>query len=168
MAWMRKSERERLELETFLRQYPGCSNGRQLTLVRYRDKPDFELKEEVTGKLVGLETTAAFESNDSVPRLHLGEYRGLPPYDPERIARYLDGLVRVVKRKILDAQIGYDRYPEMILSVYVADDFIIYMHQLEEWVAFVRQNEDSLSNCAPFTEVVFVNLPNHWAISIRP
>lgn len=164
--WLEKGARELLEFEEFLRGYSTMANCDRPRSWRRRERPDWELQF-YSGDIAGVEMTAAYESRNSVRRLHLEPYSGLPDFNEARLRLYLARLVEIVAAKTAKARSGYELYPRMILGVYVADDIAIYLRGQAAWETFAQEHEAELTDIAPFSEVVFCNLPNGGCLSVR-
>ncbi len=76
-------------------------------------------------------------------------------------------LIQAVRDKVEKARSGYEIYPRMILSVYVADMIAIHLYNIDAWRRFHESYRDDFENISPFSEVVFCNLPNGQTFAVK-
>ena len=72
-----KQDRERKEISMFISAYLRLSHGRQLEVEQKRDKPDYFLKDLLSGDMFGVELTSAYLTDRSVPDEHKKCVEGL-------------------------------------------------------------------------------------------
>lgn len=168
MKWPSKVERERWEVGEFLDVYRRLPHGLNLEVVEERDKPDFFVEEVGGGRRFGVELTSVYLDDRSVPDAHMNEsfnWLGLQ-YNLEQLALYEKRLAQAVGEKVAIARREYDtRYP-LLLSVYV-NEYISKFITKERWYKLRQDYDEVFGNTAPFIEVLFWNLPNNGAFSIR-
>lgn len=168
MKWPSKVERERWEIGEFLDVYRRLPHGLDLEVVEERDKPDFFVQQIGGGRSFGVELTSVYLDDRSVPDTHMNEsfdWLNLQ-CDPERLALYETRLAQAVGEKATIAKRGYDtRYP-LLLSVYV-NEYISKFITKERWCKLRQDHDALLGDIAPFMEVLFWNLPNSGAFSMR-
>lgn len=160
--WPQKPEREQAELGWFIRDYQKLSWGKQLEIVRKRERPDFLLRRAGMAEGdYGVELTAVYLSDRSVPDLHMvsDEDFHVPDYQENDIANYERRLIDQIRNKVQSAREGYECYPELILAV-LPGELIKHLLAVREnfWPSFYETHEDVLLDIGPFTEIVFFNL----------
>lgn len=168
MKWPSKVERERWEIGEFLDVYRRLPHGLDLEVVEERDKPDFFVQEVGGVRRFGVELTSVYQDDRSVPDAHMNEafdWLNLQ-CDLEQLALYEARLAQAVGEKVTIAKREYDtRYP-LLLSVYV-NEYISKFITKERWYKLRQDHDTVFGDTAPFIEVLFWNLPNNGAFSIR-
>lgn len=173
MAWPPKSQREEYELLRFIDNYKSLSHGRTLAFLERREKPDYFVHDLTTGERFGLELTSVYLTHMSVRDEHIPPIdekllaQGIP-YNSDEVATYQDRLISAVRDKVTKARKDYDlRYP-LILSVWCNEHRAIFLDTRDQWEVFVRKNEMTFDDVAPFVEIVFWDLPINAVYSVRP
>lgn len=172
MEWPDKNGREAFEIAGFVESYARLPGSPRLSIVSKGDKPDFVVREVATGQELGVELTAVYIDDRSVPDVHLvdGDPPEEPveiPYDIEKLARYQGRLISAIQDKIEKARRGYDLTRPLILAIYVNEYIGIYLGQ-SELDALVSRHDSFFDDMAPFSEVVFWGLPNGGVFRTRP
>lgn len=172
MEWPDREGRENCEIAGFVEAYARLRGSPRLSIVSKGDKPDFVVREATTGREFGVELTAVYIDNRSVPDVHMAD--GDPPeepvgtpYDKEQLERYQGRLISAIQDKIKKARRGYDLTRPLILAIYVNEYIGIYLGQ-PELEALVSRNESFFDDMAPFSEVVFWSLANGGVFRVRP
>jgi hypothetical protein len=130
-------------------------------VVQAADKPDCVVRDVRTGQEYGVELTSVYLDDRSVPDVHMREEQGPTwiPDDETLLEKYRSRLAGAVLDKICKARQGYDRSRSLILGVYVNEYISIYM-PASEVQAFVKRYDGLFEVMAPFSRIVFWNLPN--------
>ena len=168
-GWPKKEEREGLEIAGFVAAYYRLPGAVRFEVVRKGEKPDYIVRAAQTGQEYGVELTSVYLDDRSVPDVHM---RDDPdpvwiPEDKAELEAYRTRLVGAILDKICKARKGYDTSRPLILSVYVNEYISIYMPS-SEIQAFVRRYDGVFENMAPFSKVVFWNLPNDDVVCAKP
>ncbi len=171
--WPDKNSRQEYEIKGFVSAYEHLPHGRCLIVEERRDKPDYFVKDSISGGMFGVELTSEYLNDRSVPDAHMKSIKKYEeiPYDPEAIDHYKIRLIERIKDKIIKAKKYYDtRYP-LILSVYVNEYISFHMHD-NDWQDFVKSYEGIFDAVHPFTEVVFWSPANiegdvFWVFSVQ-
>ena len=168
MAWPEKSEREGLEINGFIKAYELLSGGCQLEVVCKRDKPDYFMRDSLSGETYGVELTSVYLNNPSVPDEHMKKVEGILaiPHDEIELQKYKERLVEAVIEKVCKARKGYDSIHPLILSIYANEYIGIYLDkaELEE---LERKYGDVFDDIVPFSEIVFWSFGNVGAHLVR-
>src|SRR3954471_13155435 len=168
MKWPSKTERQQWEVRGFLDVYRRLPHGLDLEVVEERDKPDFFVQEAGGNRRFGVEVTSVYLDDRSVPDAHMNDsfdWLNLK-CDREQLELYERRLAQAVGEKGAGAKREYDtRYP-LLLSVYV-NEYISKFITKERWYKLQQDYGVWLENTDPFIEVLFWNLPNDGAFSIR-
>ena len=172
MEWPDRNGREAFEIAGFIEAYTRLPDSPQLLIVSKGDKPDFVVRDAKTSQQFGVELTAVYINDRSVPDVHMVD--GDPPHEPvevpylpEEFERYQARLISSIQDKIEKARRGYDLTRPLILAIYVNEYIGIYLGQ-PELDALVSRHESFFDHMAPFNEVVFWNLPNGGVFRVRP
>lgn len=168
-SWPNRELREGLEITDFIAAYSGLPGSVRLEVVRKGEMPDYVVRDVQTGQEYGVELTSVYLDDRSVPDAHM---RNEPdpvwiPDDEAQLEKYRTRLVGAIIDKICKARKGYDRSRPLILSVYVNEYISIYM-RASEVQAFVRRYDGVFEGMAPFSRVVFWNLPNGEVVCVKP
>lgn len=167
--WPNKKQHESYEINEFIKLYKKFNHGRDFDIVEHnREKPDNIVRDKITGEYFGIELTSVYLDDRSVPEIHMKEHDVLEiPYLKEEIENYKLRIKKSIEEKIGKAKNGYDtRYP-LILSVYPNEYCTIHM-DINTWKSFVKENNKLFDSMAPFIEIVFWNLVNNQALSVKP
>lgn len=164
VKWVDKSKREQLEINGFIESYHRLPHGEHFSIVAKGERPDYRLRGQKTGELIGVELTTAYLSDNSVPEIHLKDTISFK-LDEDQIPLYQERLARAVQKKIKLASQGYDRSLPLILSLYVNEYIAIYFGRAE-WLELMTLHPDPFSRIAPFREIVMWNLANNHVLSI--
>jgi len=121
MKWPNKAYIEKFEIEGFIRAYARLSESQQFEVMSKGEKPDYIVKDKKSGQEYGVELTAVYQNDRSVPDVHMKDEKGWIdiPYDKDEIERYKKRLVDAVKEKVHKAREGYDHSRPLILAIYV-------------------------------------------------
>lgn len=169
-TWPRRTaEREQLEISGFIEAYARLPGSLQLEVVTKGEMPDYVVKDIHTGQEYGVELTSVYLNDRSVPDLHMRD-ESEPvsiPYDEVQLEKYRNRLVGAVVDKICKARKSYDRSRPLLLGVYVNEYISIHM-PASEVRALVKRYDGLFQAMAPFSGVVFWNLPNGEAICAKP
>jgi hypothetical protein len=171
MKWPSKEERQRFEIEGFIKLYKSFERGkgRSFVIDQYRDQPDFVLRDRNTGERFGVELTSVYLSNRSVPDEHMKNedvWIGIP-FSQDDLNRYEKKIIEAVEKKVIKANTArYDNSWPLILSIYLNEYISIYMDR-RYWTSFRDKYSNQLDAIEPFFEVVFWPLPNNEALSFR-
>lgn len=168
-TWPRGPERERLEIEGFIRAYSRFPESQRFEVVTKAEMPDYIVRDVATGEELGVELTSVYLDDRSVPDVHMRDENGPVemPQDEEELERYRNRLVAAIIDKICKARKGYDRARPLLLAIYVNEYISIYLREAE-LQAFVRRYDGLFEAMTPFSEVVFWNLPNGGVLRARP
>ena len=155
MRWPEKSKLEELEINGFIKAY-DLLTGRQLEVVLKGEKPDYVVRDKLSGKKYGVELTAVYLNDRSVPDEHMREVTGVVaiPYDEGEFEKYKERLVSAIIEKVCKARKGYDSTHLLILAIYVNEYVGIYLSKTE-FEKLEQKNKAVFDDIAPFTEVVF-------------
>jgi hypothetical protein len=169
MTWPQKTDREKFEIDGFIKAYMSLPETRQFEVVSKSESPDYIVKDKLSGEEYGVELTAVYQNNRSVPDVHNKDENGVVeiPYDNDELERYTKRLVGTIIEKVCKARKGYDSTRPLILAIYVNEYIAIYLGKTE-FEDLVRRYEGLFDAVAPFTEVVFWNLGNGGVFRVRP
>jgi len=169
MKWPGKTEREKFEIAGFIEAYVRLPEGRQFEVVSKGETPDYVVKDKQNGEEYGVELTAVYQNDRSVPDVHMKDEEGIVevPHDKDEIEKYTKRLIGAVIEKVCKARKGYDSSHPLILAIYVNEYIAINLGRTE-FEEIVRRYEGLFDAVAPFTEVVFWNLGNGGALRVRP
>lgn len=172
MEWPDRDGREAFEIAGFIESYARLPGSPQLSIVSKGDKPDFVVREVTSGKAFGIELTAVYIDDRSVPDVHM--VNGDPPeelieipYDRKQLYKYQLRLISAIQDKIKKARHGYDFTHPLILAIYVNEYIGIYIDEAE-LDALVARHKSLFDSMTPFSEVVFWSLPNGGVLRVRP
>lgn len=157
--WPNKEDRQQIELDIFLRDYSKLEYGGQIELVRWRERPDCEVRDVKTGQIFGLELTSVYLNKKRVEKYRRGQFK-VPKRDPDLIEAYQARLLKAVREKVEKARSGYEIYPRMVLGIFVGDVVAIHLDHEADWHRFCEKHRSDLEEVSPFSEVVFFNLAN--------
>lgn len=169
MEWPDKDAREIFEISGFIKAYTCLPGSPTFSIISKGDKPDFVVRERKTGEEFGVELTAVYLDDRSVPDMHMVDSdspRDIP-YDKEKMERYEERLISAISNKIKKARFGYDLSRPLILAIYVNEYIGIYLGP-SELDSLVSRNQSFFDAMAPFHEVVFWSLPNGSVFCVRP
>lgn len=169
MSWPSKNDREEFEISGFIKAYARLPWRQDLEVESRQESPDYIVQDMASGQKYGVELTAVYLNDRSVPDVHMEETTGFTdiPYDQDAMEQYKNRLVGAIKKKVCKARKGYDlRYP-IILSIYVNEYISIYLRK-DELEEFVYRYEVMFDSVSPFCEVVFWNLGNGGVFRVRP
>jgi hypothetical protein len=174
--WPNKKTREEFEIGRFILAYEHLYKGQSFVIESRGDRdkagPDFFIKNRDTGAILGVELTSVYSSDRSVPDVHM---KPKPSkewveilYDSHAIERYKDCILEKIREKVGKAKKNYEtRYP-LILAIYLNEYHSIYM-DVEECEELVNHHQNVFNTVAPFSEIVFWNLPiPNPVFSVRP
>lgn len=165
--WPAKDEREKWETEKaiyYLSAKPGFGN---LKVKSKRERPDYEVEELGTGRLIGVELTSVYVSDKSVVERHMEpKNKWLPPNYEIRQA-YFDRIIRAITKKVALAKSGYNVYETMVLSMYINEYEDIY-NDMSDWKKWAKENDDTLDKISPFTHIIFWPLVNNSSFLLYP
>ena len=170
--WPDKNNRELWEINGFIKHYKKPPNGKAFEIVgqNLSDKagPDYVVKDIVTGECFGIELTAVYLDDRSVPDVHIKGCDGLEeiPYEPDEVEEYKKRILESIAKKVQKAA-KYDKKFPLMLSVYVNEYISIYMDG-GDFQSLVTENESLFDGMQPFSEIVFWPLPNEEVFSVRP
>jgi len=169
MKWPNKEEREHFEIKEFLEAYSRLPEARHFEVVSKGETPDYIVKASDTGEEYGIELTAVYLNNRSVPDEHMPDHKGVVdiPYDEEKIEQYIKRLVAAITEKVCKARKSYDTSRPLILAIYVNEYIAIYLNK-QKLEAFIHRYEGLFDAMTPFTEIVFWNLGNDGIFQVRP
>ncbi len=171
MKWPNKNEREDLEIEGFIKAYARFSDARQFKVVSkgVSPGPDYVVKDQATGDEFGVELTSVYIDDRSIPDVHMCHKEGLSgiSYDKGELERYTKRIVSAVIDKVCKARKGYNTERPLILALYINEYISIYFDK-EGLETLVRRYEGVFDSVAPFSEVVFWNLPNDSVFRVKP
>jgi hypothetical protein len=169
MRWPNREEREAFEIGGFVEAYSRLTGSGQLEVVHKGDRPDYVVRDVHTRQEYGVELTSVYLDDRSVPDIHM---RDEPepvwiPDDEAELEKYRSRLAGAVLDKICKARQGYDLARPLILGVYVNEYISIYM-LASEMRTFVKRYDGLFEAMAPFSRIVFWNLPNGEVVCARP
>ncbi len=168
MKFPNKEERERYEICEFLKAYKSLTKGRKLEIVCKSEKPDFIVRDTVTGEKLGVELTSVYINDRSVPDVHMLKCEGLKhiPFDKDELERYTQRLISAIIDKVCKARSGYATDKPLILAIYVNEYIAIYLGKtdLEQ---LVECHKGVFNSIAPFSEIVFFNLGNSAVFAVK-
>ncbi len=167
--WPNKESREKLEIVKFIAAYKILPHGRSLQIVSKSEKPDFIVRDLNNKWHAGIELTAVYLSDRSVPDKHMNptDEQSDITFNLDELNKYKQRLIKAVRNKIKKAQAGYDTNCPLILSIYVNEYCSIYLKE-RDLEHLAKNNPDVFDNMNPFIEIVFCNLPNGGVFSVRP
>lgn len=169
MNWPNKEESEQFEIDGFIKAYAPLPEARQFEIVSKLEKPDYILKDKLSGKEYGVELTAVYSDDRSVPDMHKrkrGNERGIPE-DRAKIEIYMERIIRAVVEKICKARKRYDARRPLILAIYMNEYISIHIDK-SELEQFARRYKGLFDAMEPFTEIVFWNLLDNGAFIVKP
>ena len=168
IGWPDKATGETWQIEQFIDNYRRFPSERDFEIVTKRENPDWIVRDKRTGERFGVELTSPYLDDRSVPDEHIPDGKGLEeiPFDAEKLRKYIVRLVQAVQAKVRKAQKGYDTSAPLILSVWVNEYISLHLrrHHLEQ---MVRENREVFYHMSPFVEIIFWDLPNKDAMSVR-
>ena len=169
MKWPKKTEREKFEIAGFTEAYARLPEGRKFEVVSKGEKPDYVVKDKQNGEEYGVELTAVYQNDRSVPDVHMKDKEGMAeiPNDKDEIEKYTKRLISAVIEKVCKARKGYDSSHPLILAIYVNEYISIHLGRTE-FEEIARRYEGLFDAVAPFIEVVFWNLGNGGVFRVRP
>lgn len=169
MKWPNKAGREEFEIGGFIEAYVRLPESRQFEVVSKEETPDYLVKDTNSGQEYGVELTAVYQNDRSVPDVHMKDEKGVVdiPYDKDEIEGYIKRLIAAVMEKVCKARKGYDLSRPLILAIYVNEYIAIYLGK-SEFEEIVRRYAGVFDTVEPFTEVVFWNLGNGGIFRVRP
>jgi hypothetical protein len=165
--WPSKDHAERWEISRFLDHYRRLPGARSFEIVEKSERPDWILRDVASSELLGVELTAAYLDNRSVPDFHQRTGTLEIPYRPETIADYGERVAAVVEKKIRLARSGYRVGLPLILSIYANEYVTLHMAE-HHWNDVVRRHEELFDAMNPFIEVVVWPLVNDGILRVRP
>ena len=170
MQWPGKASRENFEIDKFIAAYSRLDGSPQLTVVSKGEKPDYVVKEACTGREFGVELTAVYSDDRSVPDVHMvdppdGKAVDIP-YDRRELQAYEGRLISAIEDKVHKARKGYDKSRPLILSIYLNEYVSIYLGK-QELDAMVTRHQALFDQMAPFAEVVFWSQDNLKPYRVR-
>ena len=172
MEWPGRNARESFEISGFVEAYTRLPGSRHLSIISKGDKPDYVVQVVSTGQELGVELTAVYMDDRSVPDVHMID--GDPPeglveipYNKEQLAKYEARLISAIRDKIGKARRCYDTSRPLILAIYVNEYVGIYLRK-PELDSIVARHELFFNDMAPFSEVVFWALPNGGIFRVKP
>ena len=83
MEWPDRNGREAFEIAGFIEAYTRLPDSPQLLIVSKGDKPDFVVRDAKTSQQFGVELTAVYINDRSVPDVHIVD--GDPPHEPVEV-----------------------------------------------------------------------------------
>lgn len=169
MKWPKKTERESFEIGGFIAAYAHLPEARTFEVVLKGETPDYVVKDTRSDEEYGIELTAVYQNDRSVPDVHMKNIKGVVdiPYNNDEIEKYTKRLIGAVVEKVCKARKGYDSTRPLILAIYVNEYIAIYLGK-SELEHIVRRYEDLFDAVAPFTEIVFWNLSNGGIFRVWP
>jgi hypothetical protein len=165
--WPTKNEREQWEINKALFYLSAQKGFGKLQIESKRERPDYEVKELGSGRLIGVELTSVYVSNRSVPDRHIGPGNKWMPPNNEIRQTYFDRIIKAIMKKVALAKKGYDIYETMVLSLYINEYEDIYNDE-SDWKKWAKENDDILNNISPFTHIIFWPLINNSSFLIYP
>ena len=167
--WPRKEQREALEISGFIAAYSRLPGSVQLEVVQKGEMPDYVVRDARTGQEYGVELTSVYLDDRSVPDVHMRDEQDHVwiPDDETQLEKYRSRLVGAVLDKICKARKDYDHSRPLILGVYVNEYISIYM-RASEVQALIKRYDGVFEAMAPFSRVVFWNLPNSKVVCAKP
>jgi hypothetical protein len=157
--WPSRDERQQIELVTLIKGYRTLGWGGEIELVKWRERPDCEVRDVKTGQVFGLELTSVFLDDKRVESFRRDGIK-IPYPTSGLLDIYQARLIQKVREKVEKARSGYEIYSRMMLSIYVADVIAIHLKFIEDWHNFHEYYRSDFENIQPFSEVVFCNLAN--------
>lgn len=167
--WPKKDNREELEIAGFIAAYRRLADAVPLEVVRKGEKPDYVVRDIRTGQEYGVELTSVYIDDRSVPDSHMHDDLDpvwMPP-DEAELERYCTRLVGAIRDKICKARKGYDCSRPLILAIYVNEYISMYL-PASEVQGLVRRHDSLFEAMAPFSQIVFWNLPNREVVRATP
>lgn len=167
--WPQKADREELEIAGFIEAYGRLPGSREFVSVAKGEMPDYIVRDIRTGQEYGVELTSVYMDDRSVPDSHMRNEEGPVPIpdNADELERYRTRLVAAIIDKICKARKGYDRTRPLILAIYVNEYISIYLREAE-FQQFAERYDGVFETMAPFSEIVFWNLPNAGAFRVTP
>lgn len=166
MEWPDRNGREVFEISGFIEAYARLPGSPKLSIVSKGDKPDFVVREATTGQEFGVELTAVYINDRSVPDVHMVDNEP-DEFNKEQFEKYQLRLISAIRDKVGKARRGYVVSRPLILSIYVNEYIGIHLGQ-PELDALVSCYEPLFDDMAPFSEVVFWALANDEVFRVRP
>ena len=165
MEWPDRNRSEKWQISQVIEWLPQLSRWKHLEIIEKREKPDYLLRDRDTGEFIGVELTAVYISDDSVPKDHMKDGDFYIPYNLHRINKYKQRFLECCESKILKARHGYEIIDNLILAIYVNEYDSIHI-PVEEWDELVRNNKHVFDNMNPFTGFLLYPLPG--AMIVKP
>lgn len=170
--WPTREEREVREIEGFIQNYCRLKHGRKFEIVEKQEKPDYIVKDVMTGEHFGVELTSVYLSDRSVPDEHIPamQRKGVTAgnsYNEEEIKQYEIRIMEAIQSKVSKARKGYNTTYPLILSIYVNEYRAIFM-DTDDWKYLVERNKSIFDIVGPFNEIVFWSLANNDVLSVIP
>lgn len=153
-TWPPRTHREQYEIDQFVHQYCRLT-GRHLQIISRAEKPDFIVRDCLTGEELGVELTSVYVTDTEVPDEHLVPGDRWLPYSRERVHLYEERLTQAILSKISKAKTGYDITRRLLLSVYANGHDSIYV----DWSNFLGQLRSQIRSIDPFEGILFWPLP---------
>lgn len=166
--WPDKNGREAFEIDGFIKAYARLPGSPHLTVVGRGEKPDFVVENSETKTVIGVELTAVYMDDLSVPLFHKAISSSLVgiPFDRTQLEKYEKRLISAIIEKVCKARKGYDISRPLILAIYVNEYISIYLGQPE--LDSLRERYKSVfEGIEPFSEVVLWNLGNAGVYQIK-
>lgn len=171
MPWPDKILREDYEIKSFIKGYQILPEAIAFEIVSKGEKPDYVLRNILSGAEVGVELTSVYLSDTSVPEEHIPSLSGPAKsveleFDRDTQDKYLTRISCAISTKIKKSA-HYDLSRPLILAVFLNEYATIFLQE-EDLNAWAATNEALFDSMSPFREVVLHGLPNDGVFRIRP
>jgi len=113
--WPSKEEAEKWEIQGFIDHYRRLPGQRTFNVARRQERPDWIVRDVLTGELVGVELISVYLDDRSVPDRHRRAGEAGIPYQRGEIAAYGRRVAAAVQKKVRLARTGYDTAVPLVL-----------------------------------------------------
>jgi len=158
MEWPSKKEKEDFEAQGFIKEYKRLPHGRNFVIEVEGENPDRLVRDISTNEQFGVELTAVYLNDRSVPDIHMQE-SPFVHFEQSEIVQYEKRILRSVIDKVCKARHHYKKQYPLILSVYVNEYISLHMG-MEYWNSFASRYNILFDCFTPFQEIVFWPLPS--------
>jgi hypothetical protein len=167
MEWPSKEDSQDYQIDFFIELYSGLNPTRQFTIIKKGDKPDYILEDNLSHLQLGVEVTAVYVNDKSVPKLHISDSECTRiPFDQQEIDAYQLRVLQKIQEKINKAKHGYDLTNPLILAIYSNEYCSIYISYYD-WITFFEKHRDIIESKEPFKEIALFPIQNNKILILR-
>ena len=169
MKFSNKDDREEFEIKGFIEAYKRLPQATELEIVCKRERPDYLVRDALSGELFGVELTAVYLDDGSVPEEHSIANTGAieSHNDQNSVDLYIQRLLRAISAKIAKARNGYSVEHPLILAIYMNQHAGANIAR-EDLERMAREHRDVFDGMAPFSSIVVWNLANRGVCKLVP